>query len=403
LISLTTISLAGTMTPVGNPFKPGGPAKFTLTISNNSPPGSANSTTNAIGIDVESAALPGLVLSPNVGDVAPAAAAQSNTVRSASVSGVAPAAALTWNAFTLAPGSSVTATVNGTVPASAPSGPVTVTATITPVAAVNTGASSIVGTATVQPAVDLATSLTILAPFVAGVQGTYVMTVTNKGPSAAGAINLTDTLPSGLSFVSATGTGWTCKAGVTCTSAGLAAGATTTVSLTVLVDLPTGAQVNNAFTATTANDVNTANNTATNQTTVQPSSAGAAGHGSSVLTGTSSSGEASASSGTAAALATTGAYLGEEALLALVLFGIGSILALAPSRRRRRRSRAASTPADWAAMPPPVVDVVPPPDEVGAGSRARATRPRLRRWLAALGLATLVAFLLGRGRPGPGY
>jgi hypothetical protein len=174
--------------------------------------------------------------------------------------------------------------------------------------------------------------------------------------------------------------------------------------LTVLVDLPTGAQVNNAFNATTANDVNTANNTATNQTTVQPSSAGAAGHGSSVLTGTSSTGEASASSGTAAALATTGAYLGEEALLALVLFGIGSILALAPSRRRRRRSRAASAPADWAAMPPPVVDVVAPPAEAVVGSStAPTTRSRLRRWVVAFGLATLVAFLLGRGRPGPGY
>jgi large repetitive protein len=406
LISLTTVTLAGTMTAVGDPFKPGGPARFTLTISNNSAPGSANATMNALGIDIQSDALPGLVLSPNVGDVAPAGVAPAGAHGAGTVK---PAAALTWNAFTLSPGAAVTASVNGTVPLTAAAGPVSVTATITAVNAVNTGTSSVVGTATVQPAVDLVASVSRAGPFVAGVQGTYVLALTNKGPSAAGAVTLTDTLPTGIAFVSAKGTGWTCKAGIICSLPSLAAGASTSVTVTVLIDLATGAQVINSFSATTANDVNTANNTATDQTTVQPSSVGSAGHGSSVLTGTAASatGSAAASPAATGALAMTGAFLRQESLLALLFFGLGTILALAPRRRRQRRQARQSRRSRPAPTTPPFGrEVASSPAAVlsaGAGASRPLVRSRLlRRGLPAIGLAAIAAFFLGRHGRGPG-
>jgi fimbrial isopeptide formation D2 family protein/uncharacterized repeat protein (TIGR01451 family) len=417
LISLTTVSLSGTLTPVTNPLKPGGPASFALTITNNSPAGSPNATTNGLSIGLASTTLSGLSLSPNVGDVANSSVTSAG--RLASAGRVAAASTVTWNAFTLAPGAAVTGTITGTVPPTATPGTATLTVTLTAINAINTGMTTIVGTATVQPAVDLVATIARTGPFVAGVQGAYLLQVANKGPSASGAIALTDTLPSGLIFVAASGPGWTCGAGVACSSGGLAAGATSTVTLTVLIDLPTGAQVTNAFHVSTANDVNLANNSATDQTTVQASTNVSAGHGSSVLSSTATSGTASgAASSTAApgALAMTGLFLRKEALFAALLFGLGAVLAFSPGwrRRRRRRTRSYRATTPPAAAPPPVASLATAattavPITVGAVRGAvrvplarRSAVPRLRRLLPLVGLATAIAFLLGRRLPGPG-
>ena len=55
---------------------------------------------------------------------------------------------------------------------------------------------------------------------------------------------MTDTLPAGVTFVSASGTGWTCtntgNVSVTCTRASLATGATAPM-ITVMVTAPTQA------------------------------------------------------------------------------------------------------------------------------------------------------------------
>ena len=71
---------------------------------------------------------------------------------------------------------------------------------------------------------DLAISKTAAGPLVAGQLGSYQITVSNVGTaSMPGPIAVTDTLPADLTFVSATGTGWTCSASgqtVTCTHPG---------------------------------------------------------------------------------------------------------------------------------------------------------------------------------------
>ena len=58
---------------------------------------------------------------------------------------------------------------------------------------------------------DLSVTKAHAGQLVAGGTGTWTIDVANHGPSVAqGPITVTDTLPAGTSFVSATGTGWTC-------------------------------------------------------------------------------------------------------------------------------------------------------------------------------------------------
>ena len=78
--------------------------------------------------------------------------------------------------------------------------------------------------ATSEPSVDLALTKTATGPLIVGNNATYTMTASNvAGPLIEredNPITVTDVLPAGLSFVSATGTGWTCGAAgqtVTCT------------------------------------------------------------------------------------------------------------------------------------------------------------------------------------------
>lgn len=78
--------------------------------------------------------------------------------------------------------------------------------------------------ATSEPRVDLALTKTVTGPLIVGSNVTYTLTASNIAAAAIeredNPITVTDVLPAGLSFVSATGTGWTCGASgqtVTCT------------------------------------------------------------------------------------------------------------------------------------------------------------------------------------------
>ena len=113
---------------------------------------------------------------------------------------------------------------------------------------------------------------TSVATVQVGQNSVYNITVTNKGPSAANTISLTDTLAAGLAFLSVTSPTMTCAGTgpITCTLATLASGGTATVAVTVTAAV-SGAYANTATVTDsgTPPDPNTGNNTYVAVATVQ--------------------------------------------------------------------------------------------------------------------------------------
>jgi uncharacterized repeat protein (TIGR01451 family) len=117
-------------------------------------------------------------------------------------------------------------------------------------------------------------SITKLAspdPVLVGGTLTYTLTVTNAGPAAAGPTTVTDTLPPGVAFVSAAGTGWTCvqSAGIVeCDAAVMPVGTAADITVTVTVSATSGTLTNTAEVASFITDPNPANNTDSAITTI---------------------------------------------------------------------------------------------------------------------------------------
>jgi uncharacterized repeat protein (TIGR01451 family) len=117
-------------------------------------------------------------------------------------------------------------------------------------------------------------------PVLAGNRVTYTITASNAGPSTAQNVTVTDTLPAGTTYVSGVdGNGVTvCTLiqadQVVCALGSINPAQTKTVFLTLLVapSVPSGTVLHNSVTvAATTPDPNPANNTATQNTTVQTS------------------------------------------------------------------------------------------------------------------------------------
>ena len=130
-----------------------------------------------------------------------------------------------WSGLTFGPNDKVTLTVTATVDAAA-TGTLVNTATV----------RSPTGYTDPNPTNDVATDTDILTPkatlratkelqgaLVSGAEATYLITVTNDGPSVATGIVASDTLPSGLVALDASGDGWACVV-TTCTYKSLAPG-----------------------------------------------------------------------------------------------------------------------------------------------------------------------------------
>ncbi len=105
---------------------------------------------------------------------------------------------------------------------------------------------------------------------------TWELLVTNNGPSVASDVVVTDTLPTGLAFVSAEGTDWTCAEDtgvVTCELAGTLAPLTSAGVITVITDVLPEAYPsveNAAILETSTPDENPDNNVATDTVEVPP-------------------------------------------------------------------------------------------------------------------------------------
>ena len=127
------------------------------------------------------------------------------------------------------------------------------------------------------PVADLALTLTNPSNFTAGTNGTYDIAIHNNGPNdATGTTTVTDTLPTGFTFVSGTGTGWTCSASgqnVTCTTTNTIASGANANAITLTVAVSSSASNPTSDTATVAVDSSifdnvSSNNSSTDSATV---------------------------------------------------------------------------------------------------------------------------------------
>ena len=121
---------------------------------------------------------------------------------------------------------------------------------------------------------DLTIAKSHSGTFVRGSTGSYSLTVTNIGGTAtAGLVTVSDTLPAGLTPLSASGTGWSCVTVApsgTCTrSDGLAAAASyPVITVTVSVAQSAASSVSNGASVAGGGEVDTTNDTASDPTTV---------------------------------------------------------------------------------------------------------------------------------------
>lgn len=161
-------------------------------------------------------------------------------------------------------------------------GPTTVNATavVTADNDVNPGNNTQTATTSVITGANLALAKTGAPnPVVGGATIGYTLTASNAGPNDSGDIVVTDNLPPSVSYVSATGSGWTCShaAGVvTCTRSGPHAVGATIPAITLVgrVNAPGGTVTNSATVAPATfggvADPDSSNNTATFDASVLP-------------------------------------------------------------------------------------------------------------------------------------
>jgi large repetitive protein len=179
------------------------------------------------------------------------------------------------------PDNSLTAVTVTVLVATTASGPITNTATVsstTPDPDTTNNTDSDDTTSTLVA--DLAITKSHSGDAVAGEQLDYTLAVTNNGPSdvpATSTLTVTDPLPAGLTYQSASGSGWTCAFAsasqlVTCTSPGPLAATTSApdITLSVLVDSDVGPAtvVNTADVQSDVYDPDLTNNQDEDPTTV---------------------------------------------------------------------------------------------------------------------------------------
>jgi uncharacterized repeat protein (TIGR01451 family) len=121
---------------------------------------------------------------------------------------------------------------------------------------------------------DLQLTTTSTSSFTIGTQPSYFHVVTNVGTDATNVpMTLIDTLPVGISFVSAAGDGWTCDVSghtVTCTNPNpLPVATTTALTLMVAVGSDAYPSVTNAATLIYPADLDTSDNTTHRPTTIR--------------------------------------------------------------------------------------------------------------------------------------
>ena len=248
----TDLSIVKTDGP--DPVASGGTLTYTLVVTNTGP-------SNATGVTVTDVLPVGVTF----------VSANSTQGTATNASGT-----ITGAIGNLASGASATVTITATIDPSTV-GPISNTATVT---GNETDTDSSDNTSTTTTAVTRSVDVGITKtdssdPVLAGAQVTYTILVTNSGPSTATNVTVTDVLPAGLTFVSASSTqGTATNASGTVTGAigTLAPAATATITIVASVGGgATGSITNTATVTSTETDTNSANNSASQSTTITPS------------------------------------------------------------------------------------------------------------------------------------
>lgn len=247
----------------------------------NAAPGPGDTVTYTVGLENEGpSTATGVILS----DPIPAGL----TFVSGTLGGQAGASngtTVTFPGIDISSGATATATLTFTVNAAA-TGTITNTASVPDMTASGendaTNNSDSVDL-TVAERVDLRIAKTVNATNAqAGDTLTYTITVNNDGPSTAETVTVSDTLPSGVTFVSGTGPNNEALAvanGVVTVNGGDLAN-TGSFSFTIIATINAGAgtpQTNSVTVSTTTTETNLGNNTATVVTNVDPMTASIAG------------------------------------------------------------------------------------------------------------------------------
>src|SRR5664279_1196539 len=183
------------------------------------------------------------------------------TFVSATGGGVNTSGVVSWSLGTLTSGQVSNVTVTVTAPAS---GSLTNTARVsTPTGDPNSTNNVTAPVVTsVTPVADVAIGKTGSASVLASSNLVYTISVTNFGPSSASSVTVTDTLPLGVTFVSATGGGVNTSGVMSWTLGTLANGQVS--NLTVTVTAPaSGSLTNTARVSTPTGDPNSTNNVTT--------------------------------------------------------------------------------------------------------------------------------------------
>jgi uncharacterized repeat protein (TIGR01451 family) len=190
---------------------------------------------------------------------------------------VGAAGTVTCTNASLASGATATFTIVAAVAPSAPLGTLNNTANATTTSTdPTTPNTSTAGTTITAGNTDLSITKTPnqAPPYGTGGALTYTIAVANAGPSAAANVVVTDILPVGTTFVSATPSQGSCSGTttVTCNLGTINNAGSATISLSLTLPSTPGLVANTASVTTTSPEPNIANNSSTSTITTIPAS-----------------------------------------------------------------------------------------------------------------------------------
>jgi uncharacterized repeat protein (TIGR01451 family) len=184
---------------------------------------------------------------------------------------------ITCTNASLAPATTATFTIVVLVSSTAPLGPLSNTANVTTTSTDPTTPNTSTASTTITAGnTDLSITKTPnqAPPYGTGGTLTYTISVANAGPSSASNVTVTDVLPAGTTFTSATPSQGSCSGTttVTCNLGTLNAAGSATIALTLTLPSTPGVVSNTASVTTSSPESNTANNSSTSTITTIPAS-----------------------------------------------------------------------------------------------------------------------------------